>query len=51
MDDTTINDSESHSSNSITLQKMMAEQIQTDISHPPCHKIKPGIQSKLDAHC
>ena len=35
MDDTTINDSESHSTNSITLQKMMAEQVQPDIFNPP----------------
>ena len=31
MDDTLINDSESHSTHSITLQKMMAEQVQPDI--------------------
>ena len=31
MDDTTIVDSESHSTHSITLQKMMAEQVQPDI--------------------
>ena len=31
MDDTAIDDSESHSTNSITLQKMMAEQVQPDI--------------------
>ena len=46
-DDTTIDDSESHSTHSITLKKMMAEQVQ-DIFDPPCHKLKPGIQSKLD---
>ena len=43
MDDTKIDDSESHSTNSITLQKMMAEQVQ-----PDNHTLKPGIQSKLD---
>ena len=26
----------------------MAEQVQPDIFDPPCHKLKPGIQSKLD---
>ena len=31
-DDTTIYDSESHSTNSITHQKMMADQVQLDIS-------------------
>ena len=29
--------------------KMMAEQVQPDIFDPPHHKLKPGIQSKLDA--
>ena len=48
MDDMTIDDSETHSTHSITLQKMMAEQVQPDIFDPPCHKLKPGIQSKLD---
>ena len=47
-DDTSIDDSESHSTQSITLQKMMAEQVQPDIFYPPHHKLKPGIQSKLD---
>ena len=47
MDDTT-DDSETHSTHSITLQKMMAEQVQLDIFDPPCHKLKPDIQSNLD---
>ena len=46
MDDTTIDDSESHSTNSITLQKMMAEQVQPDFFDPPHNKLKPDIQSK-----
>ena len=33
-DDTTIGDLEPHSANSITLQKMMAEQVQPDIFYP-----------------
>ena len=48
MDDTTIDDSESHSTNSVTLWKMIAEQVQPDIFDPPHHKLQPGIQSKLD---
>ena len=48
-EDTTIDQPETHSANSVTLQKMMAEQVQPDIFDPPCHKLKPGIQSKLDA--
>ena len=47
MDDTTIDNSESHPTNSITLQKMMAEQVQPDISDPPHHKLKPGIQIQI----
>ena len=47
-DDTTIDDSASHLTHCITLQKMMAEQVQPDIFDPPHHKLKPGIQSKLD---
>ena len=48
MDDTTIENSVTYSTHSITLQKMMAEQVQPDIFDPPHYKLKPGIQSKLD---
>ena len=37
-DDTTIDDSDTHSTHSITLQKMMAEQVPPDIFDPPHHK-------------
>ena len=47
-DDTTTDDSKYHSTNSITLQKMMAEQVQQDIFDPSHHKLKPSIQSRLD---
>ena len=40
---------DTHSTNSVTLQKIMAEQVQLDIFHPPYHKLKPNIESKLDA--
>ena len=49
MDDTKIDQPETHSAHSITLQKMMAEQVQPDVFDPPHHKLKPGIQSQLDA--
>ena len=39
-----------HSTNSVTLQTMMAEQVQLDTFHPSSHKLKPNIESKLDAH-
>ena len=47
-ENTTIDDWKYHSTNSITLQKMMPEQVQLDIFDPPHHKLKPGIQSRLD---
>ena len=45
----TIDHSETHPAYSVTLEKMMAEQVQPDIFDPPHHKLKPAIQSKLDA--
>ena len=47
-DDTTIHQPETHSAHSVTLQRMMAEQVQQDIFDPPHHKLKPGIQLQLD---
>ena len=47
-DDKTTDDLESHLTHSITLKKMVAEQVQPDIFDPPHCKLKPGIQSKLD---
>ena len=47
-DDMTVDQPETHSANSVTLQKMMVEQVQPDIFDPPHHELKPGIQSKLD---
>ena len=47
-DDTTIDQPETHSAHSVTLQMMMAEQVQPDIFDPPHHKLKPSIKSKLD---
>ena len=38
-----------HSTNSVTIQKMMAEQVKPDTFHLPHHKLKHGIESKLDA--
>ena len=40
---------DTHSNNSVTLQKMMAEQVQLDAFNPPCHKPRPSIKSKLNA--
>ena len=38
-----------HLTNSITLQKLMAEQVQLDTFQTPHHKLKPNIASNLDA--
>ena len=38
-----------HSMNSVTTQRMMAEEVKPDTFHPPHHKLKPSIESKLDA--
>ena len=47
-DDTTIDQSEAHSTNSVTLQKMMAEQVKPDTFDPPHHTLKTNTQNKLD---
>ena len=38
-----------HSTNSVTTQRMMAEQVEPDTFHPPHHELKSSIESKLDA--
>ena len=38
-----------HPTNSVTLQKMMAEQVQWETFNPPCHNLKPNIKFKLKA--
>ena len=40
---------DTHSTNSLTTQRMMAEQVKPDIFHPSHHKLKPNIESRLDA--
>ena len=47
-DDTTIDQTEAHPTNSVMLQKMMAEQVKPDTFDPPCHKLKTGTQIKLN---
>ena len=39
---------DTHSTNNVTIQNMMAEQLKPDTFHPPHHKLKPSIESKLD---
>ena len=43
----TIDQTEIYQTNSITLQKMMAEQVKPDVLNPPCHKLTTNIQNKL----
>ena len=39
---------DTQSTNSVTLQKIMAEQVQPDTFNPPC-QLRPSIKSKLNA--
>ena len=48
-DDTTIDQTEVHQTNSITLQKIMAEQVKPDVFDPPLHKLTTNIKNELDA--
>ena len=47
-EDMSIAQQDTHSTNSVTLQKMMSEQVQPNIFDPSHHKLKAGIKSKLD---
>ena len=49
MDDTTKDQTGAHPTYSVTLQKMMAEQVKLDTFDPPCHTLNTSIQSRLDA--
>ena len=42
------NQPDAHSTNSVTLQKMMAEEVQPDTFNPLCHTLRPSIESKQD---
>ena len=41
--------SETHPTNTVALQKMMAEQVQQETFHPPHYNLKPSILLKLKA--
>ena len=34
---------------SVTMKRMMSEQVELDTFEPPCHKLKPNIKTKLEA--
>ena len=49
MDDTTIDQRETHQTNNVTLKKMMAETVTPDTFNPPHHELSQTIQHELDA--
>ena len=49
IDNMTSDQPDAHSTDSVTLHKMMAEQVQLDTFNPPHHKLRPSIKSKLNA--
>ena len=48
MDDTTIDQKETHQDNNVTLKKMMAETVTHDTFNPPCHQLSITVQNELD---
>ena len=40
---------DTHTTHSVTTQRMMAEQVEPDTFHATCHKLKLSIESKLNA--
>ena len=48
MDDTTIEQRETHQANSVTLRKMMVETVTPDTFNPPCHELSQTIQHEPD---
>ena len=48
MEDTTIEQRETHQVNSVTLKKMMAETVTPDTFNPPCHELSKTIQHELN---
>ena len=48
MDNNTIDQQETHQTNSVTLKKMMAETVTPDTFNPPCHELSTAVQNDLD---
>ena len=48
MDTNTIEQKETHQTNSVTLKKMMAEMVTPDTFNPPCHELSTAVQNDLD---
>ena len=47
-DTNTIDQKETHQTNSITLMKMTAEMVTPDTFNPPCHELSTAVQNDLD---
>ena len=48
MDTNTIEQKETHQTNSVTLKKMMAEIATPDTFNPPCHELSTAVQNDLE---
>ena len=48
IDDTTIEQRETHQTNSVTLKRMVAETVTPDTFNPPCHELSNTIQHEFD---
>ena len=48
MDNNTIDQTEMHQTNSVTLKKMMAETVTPDIFNPPHHELSTTVQNELE---
>ena len=46
MDNNTIDQTETHQTNRVTLKKMMAETVTPDTFNPPCHELSKTIQDE-----
>ena len=48
MDDNTIDQQETHQTNSITSKKIMSETVMPDAFNLPCHELSTAVQNDLD---
>ena len=48
MNSNTIDQQETHQTNSVTLKKMMAETVTPDTFNPPCHQLSIAVHNDLD---
>ena len=48
MDTNTIEQKDTHQTNSVTLKKMMAEMVTPGTFNPPCHELSTAVQNDLD---